>query len=150
MTPGQTLLSRLGALLSADATTLASATLAVKVHLAQAAFTPGLGLTPASFTEATFVGYAPILGATGPQQNFIDPLTGYQTIQLGEPLGGWHWIVGTAVGLPQTIYGWWVADNGNANVYGSGLFPTPFILSAPGQGIDIPILRWQIPPTALQ
>jgi hypothetical protein len=150
MTPGQTLLNRLGTLLATDTGSIASATLAVKVHLAIAPFTPGLALLPGSFTEATFAGYAALLGAVGAQQNFGDPLTGFQTIQLVEPAGGWHWVTTALTALPQTVYGWYVTDNGNANVFGSGLFSAPFPLSAIGQGVDIGNLRWQIPLNALQ
>ncbi len=150
MVPGQTLLNRLGTLLSTDVGSIASATLAAKAHLSQATFTPSLGLTIASFTEATFAGYAALLGAVGNQQLFVDPLSGFQTVQLNEPAGGWHWATTTAVGLPQTIFGWYVTDNASGVVYGSGLFAIPFILSAAGQGLDIGQLRWQIPLTALQ
>lgn len=150
MTPSNFLLNRLGTLLSGDTGSIASATLASKVHLASAAFTPGPGLTIASFTEATFPGYAALVGGTGAQQLFTDPLTGFQSVQLLAPAGGWHWATTSSTGLPQTIYGTYVTDNGTTNLFGSALFPTPFILNATGQGVDAPVQRWEIPLTALQ
>src|SRR5260370_33592766 len=104
MVPGQTLLSRLGTLLAADTGTLASATLAVKVHLASATFNPSLGLLVGSFTEATFAGYAAITGTVGAQQLFTDPLTAQQTIQLAAPAGGWQWATTTAGAPPPTRF----------------------------------------------
>jgi hypothetical protein len=150
VTPTTFLLGRLGTLLSTDVGSIASATLASKVHLAQAAFSPSVNLTVASFTEATFAGYAALVGGVGNQQLFTDPLTGFQAVQLLAPAGGWHWASTTAVGLPQTIYGTYVTDNGSVNLFGSALFATPFIMTAALQGVDAPVQRWEIPLTALQ
>jgi hypothetical protein len=150
MVPGQTLLNRLGALLSADTSSIAPAANPPKVHLAMANFTPSPALTLGNLTEATFQGYAAILAQVGAQQLFVDPATGFQTVQLVPPLGGWHFCTTGLTGLPQTIFGWFVSDNGGTVIYGSGLFTTPFNLTASGQCIDIPQLNWKIPPTAMQ
>src|SRR5262245_40946180 len=131
-----TILDRLAALLQTDATTLAPAAGGVKVHLASAAFTPSPTLTIAGLTEATFTGYTALVAGTGSQQEFLDPVTGNRVVQLNEPAGGWHWATTGAVGLPQTIYGFYVTDNGTTALYGSQLFPTPITLTAAGQGID--------------
>lgn len=144
------LLARLGTLLSTDVSSIASATLASKVHLAQAPFTPSASLTIASFTEATFTGYAALVGGVGTQQLFTDPLTGFQSVQLLAPAGGWHWATTAATSLPQTMYGTYVTDNAVANLFGSALFASPFTLTATAQGVDAPVQRWEIPTSALQ
>jgi hypothetical protein len=146
MIPGQTIINRLVALLAGDTTTLASATLACKVHLAQAAFTPAPGLTVASFTEATFQGYAALAAGLNTQQVFFDPATGNQILQMLEPAGGWHWGTTGTTSLPQTIYGWYMTDNASATVYGSALLPSPVVLNAASQGVDVPQVRYTFPP----
>jgi hypothetical protein len=149
MQPSQLLLNRLGALLAGDTTTIAPAAGGVKVHLAQNAFTPSLSLALASLTEATFTGYAALLGAVGGQQNFADPTTGNGIVQIVEPLGGWHWATTGTTSLPQTIYGYYMTDNGVANLYAAALFSSPITLTASGQGIDIAQIRLAIIPTAM-
>lgn len=147
--PTQTLLNRLNALLAADTTTLAPAAGGVKVHLAQNSFAPSLSLGLASLTEASFTGYAALLAAVGTQQSFQDPTTGNGIVQLIEPLGGWHWASSAATGLPQTIYGFYVTDNGTATLYGAALFSSPVTLTAQGQGIDVAQVRFAVIPTAM-
>lgn len=146
--PGQALINRIQTLLAADTGSLAAAA-ALKVHLAQAAFVPSLGLTIASLTEATFTGSTALLATIGSALAYTDPLTGNLICELSPPVGGWHWQATNAVGLPQTIYGWWVTDNGNANLWGSRLLPTPVTLSASGQGLDIPVVNFGVVPGAL-
>lgn len=142
------LLDRLATILSTDTGSLAPAAGGVKIHLASAAFTPGPTLTLAGLTEATFQGYAALLAAAGNQMEFLDPTTGNRIVQLQEPAGGWHWGTTGATGLPQTIYGFYVSDNGTVTLYGSQLFPTPIVLTASGQGIDVGQVRFMLaPPT---
>lgn len=150
MIPGQTLLNRVGTLLGADTSSLAPAANPPKIHLAMAAFTPALALTPGSFTEATFVGYAALLAAVGAQLVFFDPVTGYQNVELTPPAGGWRFSVTGTTGLPQVIYGYYITDNGVTVVYGSALFANPINLTASGQAIELPPLRWAVPSTGLQ
>jgi hypothetical protein len=137
----QFLINRTGALLNGDTTTLAPAASPPKVHLAQAAFTPSPALLLAGLTEATFQGYAALLCAINAQQNFTDPVSGQQCVQMVEPLGGWHFTTTGTTGLPQTIYGYYLTDNGNLTLYASALFPAPITLTASGQAIDINQVR---------
>lgn len=142
------LLDRLATILSTDTGSLAPAAGGVKVHLASAPFNPAPSLLLAGLTEATFQGYAALLAATGAQMEFVDPVTGNRVVQLQEPAGGWHWATTGAVGLPMTIYGIYVTDNGVTVLYGSQLFSTPVVLTASGQGIDQGQVRFQLaPPT---
>jgi hypothetical protein len=128
------------ALVAADTTQLGSAT-ALKVHLAIANFVPSPTLTVASFTEATFTGYAALLVGTGTQISYVDPVTGLRTIELKAPAGGWNFKATAGTGLPQTVYGFYVTDNGSANLWLSALLATPVTLTASGQGLDIPAPR---------
>src|SRR5262245_32614929 len=148
MTPTSTILDKIATLLQNDATTIAHATLAVKVHLAKAAFVPGPGLTVGSFTEANFTGATAKLGATGAQQEFNDPATGNRIVQLVEPAGGWHWQATDNLQLPQTIYGFYVTDNGSTVVYGSQLLPQPITITAAPDGVDIAQVRFAFNPNS--
>jgi len=145
--PSQFIIDRVRALLAGDTTTLAAAA-AMKVRLAQAAFVPGPTLTIASFTIATFTGYADLLAGIGTAQQFNDP-GGGRVAQLLEPAGGWHWQATAGTGLPQTIYGYYVVDNGATQLYGSALFTTPVVLSGTGDAVDIPQIRITLPAGAL-
>lgn len=147
MIPSQTIADRIRTLLQTDTTTFALAATPGKVHLSQSNFAPSASLVVGSFTEATFNTYAAVLLATGNQQAFNDPLTGGRVMQLIEPLGGWHWQCGSAVGLPQTIYGYYVTDNASAVLWGSALLPSgPVLLSATNDAVDIPFIRITFPP----
>lgn len=145
MTPHNTILDRIMALIAADTLTLAPAVLAVRVHLAKAAFTPGPALVPASFTEADFTGYAGLLAGVGPQQNFVDPVTGGRVVQLLEPGGGWHWQTTGIALLPMTIFGLWVTDNSNLLVFGSQLLTPPVVLVGLADAVDVAQVRITLP-----
>jgi hypothetical protein len=139
MTPSRVLQLDIATLLAHDTATLA-AVAAMNVHLAKAAFTPSPTLDPLTLTEADFAGYAAISPPAGNQLVYQDPVTGLYTVELKAPLGGYHFQTTGLGQLPQTIFGWWVTDNANAVLYGSGLLPTPIPLSIVGQGFDLPSL----------
>ncbi len=141
MQPSNVLLDQIMALVAADTTQLGSAT-ALKMHLAIANFVPSPSLTVASFVEATFTGYAALLGGTGTQISYVDPLTGLRTIEIKGPAGGWNFKCTGATGLPQTVYGGYLTDNGSATLFGSFLLGTPVPITASGQGLDIPAPRF--------
>ena len=146
--PGQSLLNRLQTLLAQDTGSLAAA-VALKAHLAIAAFTPSLGLTIASLTEATFQGYAALLAVVGNALSWFDPLTSQAVVEMQPPAGGWHWQTTGVTGLPQTVYGWYLTDNANATLWGSALLPSPVTLTASGQGLDVASIRFGIVQTAM-
>lgn len=149
MQPSSALANQVSNLVAGDTTMLAAAT-ATKLHLAQAAFTPSLSLTVASFTEATFTGYAAaITGAVGAQLNYFDPATGNQIVECKAPVGGWVFKTTGATGLPQTIYGSYLTDNGSANLFGSQLLPSPVVLNAINQGLEVPNVRFTFPPSPM-
>jgi len=147
MTPTQTLLNALQALLATDVTALGSVT-AMKVHLIMAPFVPGSLTDLASLTEATFTGHTALTAGAAPQQIFTDPETGNLVAQVKEPAGGWTWIASDAVNLPQTIYGWVLTNGAGSVTLGSELFDTPRLLNAALQAINIPFVRYEfLPPT---
>lgn len=146
MQPTDLILDRIAELLAEDTTTLAPAALACEVHLAMNAFSPGTGTVLADLTEADFDGATEIDAGVGPQQNFIDPTTGRRVIQLLEPAGGWHWITTGVTNLPQTIYGYYVTNNGGTILYGCALLPAPVLLTGVGQAIDLPQVRFTFLP----
>lgn len=149
MQPSQALANQVSTLVAADATMLAAAT-ALKLHLSQAAFTPGLGLTVASFTEATFTGYAALAaGATGTQNTFFDPATGNTVVEIKAPVGGWLFKTTASTGLPQTMYGYYLTDSTSATLYGSALLSPTVTLTATGQGVEVPNARFTFPPSPM-
>lgn len=142
MQPASIMANQVSALVAADTTQLAAAT-ATKLHLAIASFVPSLSLTVASFTEATFTGYAALsAGATGTQLNFFDPATGNQIVEVKAPTSGWFWKVTAGTGLPQTVFGSYLTDTGSANLLGSQLLAAPVTLTAINQGVEVPNVRF--------
>lgn len=146
MVPSQALLNQVQTLVAADAASIGAAT-ALKVHLAQAAFTPGPTLTVASFTEASFTGYAAISCVVGTAQKFND-VAGGRVVQLLEPANGFHWQTTATTGLPQTIYGYYLTDNGSVTLWASALFTTPITLTTTGDAVDIGQVRLTQSPSA--
>lgn len=149
MTPTNVILDRLAEILATDADTLAPVADELHVHLFTNGLTPNPGMVIGDFTLATFDGSTPLEAGVGPQQNFYDPVTGRRTVQLIEPLGGWHWVTTGVTALPQDIYGYVVTDNTDAIVYGAARFDNPVNLTASGQGLDIPEIRFELIPPVL-
>lgn len=148
MQPTSLLANSVAPLVKADTTKLAAAA-ACKLHLAQAAFVPALTLLIANLTEATFAGYGALSGAAGVQISFFDPASGNQIVEMQTPGGGWLFLCTGTTGLPQTIYGSYLTDNGNANLYGSQLLPTPLNITASGQAVEIANARFVFPPSPM-
>jgi hypothetical protein len=146
MTPTNEILQALVDLLAADTATLGSVT-AMKVHLVAANFTPDPELTIGDLTLATFTGSAAKLAGTGTQQVFSDPVTGYRTIQILEPAGGWTWECTATPGAPETIYGVALTDNAGTDLYSTMLFNSPITISLIGQAVVVANLQFQFPPT---
>jgi len=129
---------------AADTAFLASAT-AMHLHLAAAPFTPSLDLVLGSLTEATFTGGADKNAGTGAQTVLFDVSTGFEMIQILEPVGGWTWLCTVTPGAPETIYGWYLTDTADAVLLGSGLLPDPVTIEAAGQGLTIPRVTLSFP-----
>lgn len=141
MTPTNLILDEMQDLLAGDVATLAAVT-AMHVHLAMAPFTPGPTRVVGDFTPATFTGSTAKNAGTGTQQTFVDAISGARVIQLLEPAGGWHWLCTAITNLPQTIYGYYVTDTADTDLYGCVAFTTPIILTASGQAIDVANIRF--------
>jgi hypothetical protein len=136
MLPMEAVRLQIGNLLAADTTTLAPVA-ANKIALIKAPFTLSETLVLAGLTLADFNGSTPIAGAAGAQLVGIDPATQDQVITIKDPAGGYRWITGSLLNLPQTIYGFALIDNAGATLLGVELLPTPLALQAIGQFIDI-------------
>jgi hypothetical protein len=149
MTPGNVILAEVPALLAADATTLAPLTNPPKVILAQSSFVPNPNLDPSTVTPASFTGSTPLACIVGAQLTGFNPLTGNYLCDMKVPLGGWRWITGDAVNLPQTIFGFLLVDHTGLVLYGSALFPTPIPLNAAGQVVEIDEVRFEFVPTGI-
>ena len=128
---------QLGALLAADPTTLAPAGPGNKIALISVNFVPTENLVLAGLTLANFTGSTPIVAAGGAQQVGLDPTTGQQVITMSPPAGGWRWITGNAVNLPEVIYGFALLDNAMVTLLGVQLLTTPVQLTAAGQEINL-------------
>lgn len=136
MLPLEALRLQLGELLAADTTTLAPAS-ANKIALIAAPFSLTETTLLSSLTLATFTGATPLAGATGAQNVGLDPVTGAQVIQIKPPAGGYRWITGDLVNLPQTIYGYALLDNAGAVLLALAQLPTALTLQVAGQFIEI-------------
>jgi len=117
-----------------------------KFRLVKSAFTPSPATVPADYTVADFTGSAALVTAT--VAVYTDPTTGLQEIRPAPPVGGLKWSPTDATNLPQTIYGFVFTDTTAATVIGSALLPTPIVLTAAGQLIDIgaPVFRLPLNP----
>lgn len=130
--------------LAADTTTLAVATF-LDVALVSAPFTPGPSLTTADLTLVTAAGLAAKTTTSAVIVVARDPVTGDYLIIIPAPTGGWNYIAGGA-GLPLTIYGAAVMDHAdNSKLYGAVLFPTPIVINAAGQLIDLDEVQFRLP-----
>lgn len=135
-------------LLANDTATL-NAVARPKLHLAKAAFVPGPGLLLAGLTEADFTGYAAVPVAAGAWNVFRDPNSGLIWVEAPIPAGGWHFDVTGTTNLPQTIFGWYVTDDGDTDLYGSELFDDPILLVTSGVGFDVPRVAFPLPRGAM-
>lgn len=143
MTPTTRIYNSITDLLAANVADLAAAA-AKHVHLIMAPFTPDLGTDFTTLTPATFTGSGALSAASGAQQSFTDAVSIRRVVQLVEPLGGWHWVTGDAVNLPQTIYGYALTDLADAVTFGSQLLPAPIVLTGAGQAIDVDQVRFTL------
>ena len=148
MTPTEFILQAMATLLADDTATLANAS-AMNLHIAKAPFTPGLGLDLAAMTEADFGGYASIPLGTGNQLVYTDVVSGLLTIEIKPGTGGLHFQATSITNLPQTVYGWYITDNGNTQLYGAQLFANPITLTAIGDGFDVPSNKFAVSPNSL-
>lgn len=137
MLPMKPLRLALGTLLAAQSTTLAPAVDANKIALVKNDVTPVETLAIGDLELANFTGSTPIAGSTGAQQTGIDPITGQQRITIKDPVGGYRWVTGDAVGLPQTIFGYALINNAGDTLLGYGLLPEAVELQAAGEEINL-------------
>lgn len=149
MQVSRTIWNAMTSLIAADTATLANAS-AMKVRLVAAAFSPALDLDISTLTYATFTGSTAKAAGTGAQQVFVDPTVGGRTVQILEPAGGWTWLCTVDPGSPETIYGFVLTDNAGTGLLGSALLPAPITISASGQGITLPNIRFLMPASAPQ
>jgi len=123
--------------LATDTTTLAPAVNANNIALLKAAISPNEGITLADLTFADFDGSTPLDVTVGAQAEALDPQTGDSIITISPPVGGWRWVTTGITNLPQTIYGFALMSNAGAAVYATEALPTPIVLTATDQVIDI-------------
>jgi len=91
----------------------------------------------ADLTKATFDGYADKAAGASPFAVGIDPVTGDQIITINEPAGGWRWETTGVTNLPQTIYGFALANAAVNLIHGAQLLDNPVPLSASGEEVNL-------------
>lgn len=148
MTPTAVFLAACAAAIGADTNGLAEAAF-VGVSLVKAPFVPSQNLVIGDLTLADFTDSDTIFVTSAAAQVFLDPATAEWILQLDEPLGGWHWVTGDAVLLPQTIYGYALTNHAKAKLLGTALFDVPVLLNAAAQGVDIAQVRFRLSNAAL-
>jgi hypothetical protein len=100
------------------------------VHLYDAPHTPNpVTDTPASFTEASFDGYA------AAAITLAGPVNGDNGCRIWR--GSIHWEMDTTDDGTPTIYGAYVTDTGGTNLYGQVAFSEPVPLSIAGDFLDL-------------
>lgn len=149
MIPTQVMLDAVATAIATDVTTLANA-MFLKVFLVKAAFTPGGNLVVGDLVPADFAGSTALANSSAVMLQYKDPATGEWIIEVPPPVGGWHWQTTSGVtNLPQSIYGWACVDHTSAILYGTDLLPTPLLLNANAQGVDVPAVRFRLNGAAL-
>lgn len=137
MLPMKAVRLRIGTLLAADATTLAPATDANTIALIKSEFTLEEDLVAADVDLADFDGSTPIAGATGAQQEGIDPATGDQIVTIKDPAGGYRFETTGVTNLPQTIYGYGLFNDDQTVLLGLALLDEPVTLTEANQVINL-------------
>lgn len=136
MFASQALRNQALALLAADTSTLAPAANAIYMALVMAPFVPSETLVFADLTLATFTGSDPLALTVGAQPEAYVPGSLDSIIDLLAPAGGFRWVTGDLVNLPQTIYGYVLLDHAKTTVLASANFASPVILTAAGERVD--------------
>lgn len=137
MQASRALREKMAQLLAADTATLAPAALAINIALVKAAFSPSEGLAFADVTLADFDGSDPIDITVGAQAEGLDPVSSDAIITLSPPIGGFRWETTGATNLPQTIYGCVLLNNAGDTILASLRLPTPIVLTAVNQVLDL-------------
>lgn len=144
MLPMAAVREQLGALLAADATTLAPVASANMMALIVAPFTLSENLTAGDLTLANSNGLGPIAGAVGAQEVALDPLTGAQIITLVPGAGsGWRWVTSGSFPPDIVVYGVALLDNALTTLLAADLLPTPVTFDAAGYQLDLDPLTMQ-------
>lgn len=145
MKPVRALANTLSTLLAADAAYLAHATLAIKVKLITAPFTPSLDRVAADLSIAAGGGLDPILGSTGAQLESVDPVTAELIVEIKAPAGGFRW---ETTGVPSpviNVYGFALTTNAGV-LLGMHKLDAAIALTDVNQSITAPPLVFRIDP----
>jgi len=137
MIPTQATVDFINSLYANNTTVWGAAANTAMIRLVQAEFVPSAALVTGDLTFATFDGSDAIEIPFGAQTVIRDSVTGRVGILLKEPLGGFHWLCGDTVNLPQTIYGYTVQNIATGNLLWSGLLPESRVISGVGDFVEI-------------
>lgn len=149
MIPTQALRNQAMSLLAADPTTLAPAALPIYVVLFSNNAAPSEQSVLADFTPANFTGSAPIAVTVGAQPEGFDPGTNDSLIDISPPVGGFRWITGDAMNLPEKIYGYILVDHAQTLLLAAQLLPAPILLTAAAQRIDLGDVNLRLPANSI-
>ena len=98
---------------------------------------------------ADFTGSTPIDLVVGAEPEAFNPVTNASQIDLAAPLGGFRWVTGDAVHLPQTIFGYVLLNHGSTVVMASQLLDTPITLTSFPQVIDLGDVNLSLAPNSI-
>lgn len=136
-------------LLAADATLLAPAADAIYVGLVMNDIAPSEATVFADIVLATFDGHAELAVGVGTQPEGFDPATDDSIIDLKSPAGGFRWETTGVTNLPQTIYGYVLLDHAKTLVLAAESLPTPIVLTAADQRIDLGEVSLRLPANSI-
>ncbi len=139
----------IGPLLAGDDSSLGPASSPCKVALVENDFNPTINTMIGDLTVCAVAGLTPIAVATGDQYESRDPLTGEIVVEMKPPAGGFYFEATSGTGLPKTIYGIAVINNGGSTLFMSERFETPVVINAVNQVVPCPRVCLRIDPTKI-
>lgn len=143
------LADRIGPALSADDLSLGPASSPCKVALIENDFSESVDRVIGDLTICAVAGLTPIAAAVGDQYESRDPSTGEIVVEMKPPAGGWYFECTSATGLPKTIYGFAVINNGGTTLFMCERFETPIEITAINQVVPVNRVCLRIDPTKI-
>lgn len=98
----------------------------------------------ADLTLATFDGYADKAAGASPFAVGVDPVTGDQIITINEPAGGWRWETTGLTNLPQTIFGYALANGAVNLIHAAQLLNEPIPLTVVGEEVNLGTVKFSV------
>jgi len=100
------------------------------VHLYKNNFTPTVGSSVADFTECDFTGYAPVTSGSWTPPYLLPSGV------VASDLTRMHFQGGNPLTVPNTVYGYYITDIADTDLYFAARFDVPINIAAPLAGLS--------------